>query len=77
MAMDATLQIRMNSDLEAWEGMTAQEINSKLLQSEADIAVGRVYTQDELDRPNLKGRFRGAPDRTRISEFVPIGGLAE
>ena len=93
MAMDATLQIRMNSDLKAqveelyrsmgtsfaeavrifaqqslreggmpfrptlkaWEDMTAQEINAKLLQSEADIAAGRVYTQDELDR-RMKGR---------------------
>ena len=41
--------------LKAWEDMTAQEINSKLLQSEADIAAGRVYTQDELDR-RMKGR---------------------
>lgn len=41
--------------LKAWEDMTAQEINSKLLQSEADIAAGCVYTQDELDR-NMKGR---------------------
>ena len=35
--------------------MTAQEINSKLLQSEADIAAGRVCIQDELDR-RMKGR---------------------
>ena len=55
MAMDAALQIRMNSDLKAWDDMTAQEINSKLLQSEADIAARRVYTQDELDR-RMKGR---------------------
>ena len=93
MAMDATLQIRMNSDLKAqveelyrnmgtsfaeavrifaqqslreggmpfrptlkaWDDMTAQEINSKLLQSEADIAAGHVCTQDELDH-RMKGR---------------------
>lgn len=55
MAMDATIQIKMNSGLKAWEGMTAQEINSKLLQSEADIAAGHVCTQDELDR-RMKGR---------------------
>ena len=99
MAMDATLQIRMNSDLKAqveklyrsmgtsfaeavrifaqqslreggmpfrptlkaWEDMTAQEINAKLLQSEADIAAGRVCTQDELDR-RMKGRFAHGTD---------------
>ena len=55
MAMDAALQIRMNSDLKAWDDMTAQEINSKLLQSEADIAAAHVCTQDELDR-RMKGR---------------------
>ena len=82
MAMDATLQIRMNSDLKAeveelyrnlgtsfaeavrifaqqslreggmpfrptlkaWEDMTAQEVDAKLLRSEADIAAGRVYS---------------------------------
>ena len=101
MAMDATLQIRMNSDLKAqveelyrsmgtsfaeavrifaqqslreggmpfrptlkaWEDMTAQEINSKLLQSEADIAADRVCTQDELDR-RMKGRFAHGTDTT-------------
>ena len=99
MAMDATLQIRMNSDLKtqveelyrnlgtsfaeavrifaqqslreggmpfrptlkAWEDMTAQEVNAKLLQSEADIAAGRVCTQDELDR-RMKGRFAHGTD---------------
>ena len=55
MAMDATIQIKMSSGLKAWEGMTAQEIHSKLLQSEADIAAGHVCTQDELDR-RMKGR---------------------
>lgn len=101
MAMDATLQIRMNSDLKAqveelyrsmgtsfaeavrifaqqslreggmpfrptlkmWEDMTAHEINAKLLQSEADIATGRVCTQDELDR-RMKGRFADGSDST-------------
>lgn len=101
MAMDATLQIRMNSDLKAqveelyrsmgtsfaeavrifaqqslWEGgmpfrptlkawgeMTSREINAKLLQSEADIAAGRICTQDELDR-RMKGRFADGTDST-------------
>ena len=99
MAMDATLQIRMNSDLKAqveelyrslgtsfaeavrifaqqslreggmpfrptlkaWEDMTAQEINAKLLQSETDIKDGRIFTQDELDR-RMKGRFAHGTD---------------
>lgn len=99
MAMDATLQIRMNSDLKAqveelyrnmgtsfaeavrifaqqslreggipfrptlraWEDMTPQEINAKLLRSEADIEAGRVYTQDELDR-RMEGRFAHGTD---------------
>ena len=101
MAMDATLQIRMNSDLKAqveelyrsmgtsfaeavrifaqqslreggmpfrptlkaWDDMTAQEINTKLLQSEADISAGRVCTQDELDL-RMKGRFTHGTDTT-------------
>lgn len=99
MAMDATLQIRMNSELKAqveelyrnmgtsfaeavrifaqqslreggmpfrptlkaWEDMTPQEINAKLLRSEADIEAGRVCTQDELDR-RMKGRFAHGSD---------------
>lgn len=99
MAMDATLQIRMNSDLKAqveefyrsmgtsfaeavrifaqqslreggmpfrptlkaWEDMTVHEINAKLLQSETDIAAGRVCTQDEFDR-RMKGRFADGSD---------------
>ena len=99
MAMDATLQIRMNSDLKAeveelyrnlgtsfaeavrifaqqslreggmpfrptlkaWEDMTAQEVDAKLLRSEADIAAGRVYSQYELDR-RMKGRFAHGTD---------------
>ena len=87
MSMDATLQIRIDSELKteveelyrslgtsfaeavrmfaqqslreggmpfrptlkSWEDMTAQEIDAKLAQSEADIAAGRVRTQAELD----------------------------
>ena len=47
--------------LKVWEDMTAQEINAKLLQSEDDIAAGRVYTQDALDR-RMKGRFAHGTD---------------
>ncbi len=99
MAMDATLQIRMNSDLKTqveelyrsmgtsfaeavrifaqqslreggmpfrptlrtWEDMTAQEISAKLLQSEEDIARGRLVGQDDLDR-RMKGRFARGTD---------------
>ncbi len=101
MAMDATLQIRMDSDLKsqveelyrsmgtsfaeavrifaqqslreggmpfrptlkAWENMTAQEIDAKLLQSEDDISHGRVLNQGELDR-RMKGRFTHGADQT-------------
>lgn len=100
MAMDATLQIRMNSDLKAqveelyrslgtsfaeavrifaqqslreggmpfrptlkaWEDMTAQEINAKLLQSEEDISQGRMLSQEDLDR-RMKGRFSHGTDQ--------------
>lgn len=100
MAMDATLQIRMNSDLKAqveelyrslgtsfaeavrifaqqslreggmpfrptlraWEDMTAQEINAKLLQSEEDISQGRLLSQEDLDR-RMKGRFSHGTDQ--------------
>lgn len=99
MAMDATLQIRMNSDLKvqveelyrsmgtsfaeavrifaqqslrdggmpfrptlkSWDDLTAQEIDAKLTQSEADIAAGHVCTQDELDH-RMKGRFTHGTD---------------
>ena len=95
MSMDATLQIRIDSELKteveelyrslgtsfaeavrifaqqslreggmpfrptlkSWEDMTAQEIDAKLAQSEADIAAGRVRTQAELDA-RMKERFR-------------------
>ena len=101
MAMDATLQIRMNSDLKAqveelyrsmgtsfaeavrifaqqslreggmpfrptlriWGDMTTQEINAKLLQSEADISQGRLLSQEDLDL-RMKGRFANGTDET-------------
>ena len=94
MAMDSTMQIRMNSDLKAqvedlyrslgtsfaeavrifaqqslreggmpfrptlktWDEMTVQDIDSKLAKSEADIAAGRVYSQEELDT-RMRARF--------------------
>ena len=100
MAMDATVQIRMNSELKAqveelyhnmgtsfaeavrifaqqslreggmpfrptlktWEDMTTQEINSKLLQSEKDIAGGRLLSQADLDL-RMKGRFSHGADQ--------------
>ena len=95
MAMDATVQIRMNSELKAqveelyhdlgtsfaeavrifaqqslreggmpfrpalksWDEMTADDISKKLTRSEADIAAGKVYTQDALDA-RMKERFQ-------------------
>ena len=95
MSMDATLQIRIDSELKteveelyrglgtsfaeavrifaqqslreggmpfrptlkSWEDMTAQEIDAKLSQSEADITAGRIHTQAELDA-RMKERFR-------------------
>ncbi len=100
MAMDATLQIRMNSDLKMqveelyrsmgtsfaeavrifaqqslreggmpfrpslkpWEDMDTQEINVKLLQSEADISHGRLLNQEDLDS-RMKGRFVHGADQ--------------
>lgn len=94
MAMDATLQIRINGELKTQveelyrslgtsfaeavrifaqqsireggmpfrptlktlEEMTADEIDAKLAKSEADIAAGRTYTQDELDT-RMEERF--------------------
>jgi antitoxin component of RelBE/YafQ-DinJ toxin-antitoxin module len=35
--------------MKTWDEMTAQEINEKLARSEADIAAGRVYSQDDMD----------------------------
>ena len=63
MSMDATLQIKMNSDLKVWGDMTFQEINAKLLQSDVDIAAGRVCTKDMLDR-RMKVCFADEPDFT-------------
>lgn len=94
MAMDATLQIRINGELKTqveelyrslgtsfaeavrifaqqsireggmpfrptlktWEEMADSEIDAKLAKSEADIAAGRTYTQDELDA-RMEERF--------------------
>lgn len=42
--------------LKTWEDMTSEEIDAKLSKSEADIAEGRVYTQDEVDA-RMMGRF--------------------
>lgn len=35
--------------MKTWDEMTAQEISEKLWKSEADIASGRVCTQEDLD----------------------------
>ena len=94
MAMESTLQVRMNSELKAqveelykslgtsfaeavrmfaqqslreggmpfrptlktWDEMTAREIGAKLAGSEADIAEGRVLTQEETDA-RIRERF--------------------
>ena len=94
MAMDSTLQIRINGELKTqveelyrslgtsfaeavrifaqqsireggmpfrptlktWEETTADEIDAKLAKSEADIAAGRTYTQDEPDA-RMEERF--------------------
>ena len=42
--------------LKTWDEMTIDDISAKLSKSEADIDVGRVYTQDELDA-RMKERF--------------------
>lgn len=95
MAMDATVQIRMNKELKlqveelyrsmgtsfaeavrifaqqsvrdgrmpfcpslkTWDEMTEADISAKLSRSEADIAAGRVYTQEELDA-RMRERFQ-------------------
>lgn len=87
MAMDATMQIRMSSELKeqvealyrslgtsfaeavrifaqqslreggmpfrptirTWDELSAQEIHARLEESEADIAAGRIYSQESLD----------------------------
>lgn len=35
--------------LKTWEEMTAQEIGTKLLRSEADIREGRMFSQEDVD----------------------------
>jgi hypothetical protein len=35
--------------MKAWNELTTQEISEKLTRSEADIAAGRVYSQNDLD----------------------------
>jgi hypothetical protein len=35
--------------MKTWNELTTQEISEKLTRSEADIAVGRVYSQNDLD----------------------------
>ena len=42
--------------LKAWDELTAEEINAKLTESEADIAAGRIVSQDGLDA-RMKERF--------------------
>ena len=44
--------------IKSWDELTKEEINAKLSRSEADIAAGRVCTQDELDS-RMKERFAG------------------
>ena len=99
MAMDATVQIRMNGELKTqvedlyrilgtsfaeavrifaqqslreggmpfrpalktWDELTEQEINAKLLQSDAEIEQGRLCSQEDLDS-RMKERFRHGRD---------------
>ena len=94
MSMDATVQVRMDSELKAqvenlyrslgtsfaeavrifaqqsireggmpfrptlksWDELTEEEIGAKLSRSQADIAAGRVCSQDALDA-RMKGHF--------------------
>ncbi len=42
--------------LRTWDELTREEIGVKLAQSEADIAAGCVYTQEELDS-KIRKRF--------------------
>lgn len=88
MAMDSTIQIRMDKDVrcaveelyrsmgtsfaeavrmfarqslreggmpfkpmaKSWEEMTPEDIHDKLMLSEADIAAGRLYSQEKVDQ---------------------------
>ena len=96
MAMDATLQIRMNGELKAqveelyrslgtsfvrifaqqslreggmpfrptlktWDEMTHDEVHEKLLRSQEDIQMGRVYSQEDLDT-RMRARFSHGTD---------------
>ena len=99
MAMDSTVQIRMNGELKAqveelyrnlgtsfaeavrifaqqslregglpfrptlkaWDEISTQEIHEKLVQSDLDIAEGRIYTQEDLDL-RMKERFSHGRD---------------
>ena len=99
MAMDATLQIRMNGELKAqveelyrnlgtsfaeavrvfaqqslreggmpfrptlktWDEMTRDENHGKLLRSQEDIQMGRVYSQEDLDT-RMRERFSHGTD---------------
>lgn len=45
--------------LKTWDEMTEKDISDKLSRSEADIAAGRVYSQDELDA-KVKQHFSAA-----------------
>lgn len=101
MAMDSTLQVRMDSSLKAdveelyrnlgtsfaeavrifaqqsllaggmpfrptlkaWDDMTTEEINAKLLRGKQDIEAGRFLTQEDLDR-RMKGRLSRGTDTT-------------
>ena len=58
MAMDSTLQVRRNSELKAKveDFYRSEEIDAKLVRSEADIHAGRFYTQEILDA-RMKERF--------------------
>ena len=42
--------------LRTWDELTAEEINAKVTESEADIAAGRIVSQDGLDA-RMKERF--------------------
>ena len=42
--------------LKSWDEMTVAEIHSKLSRSEADLAAGRICSQEELDF-QMKERF--------------------
>ena len=97
MAMDATLQVRMDRELKTqvealyhglgtsfaeavrifaqqslreggmpfrpsmktWNELTQDEINAKLARSEADVAAGRVYSQDDLDAMMAERLYHG------------------